>query len=103
MNPQAVLNVANTLDLDAVKAFVLGAAKMVDNLMIKSEPVTLEPDAKPTDWNAQTLPNNKPEHGWISPSQLHAVNQKMIESIKAENWIQGFVTAVELIAMVARP
>lgn len=90
-----VAKVAEKLDADVLKQFVVGVQKVIEALLIEQEHVGSQPGPVPVDYNTAGLPRAEPPGGWIGTGELRAASQKMSEAIAAEKWVEGFVFAVQ--------
>lgn len=91
---------AKSLDADTIRAFVGAARSVIEALLIEQQPATPTPPPGQRDYAAATLARSTPAGGWIGESELRAATQKMNEAIASEKWVEGFMVAVQLLALL---
>lgn len=88
------------LNLEDVKNFVLSVAKLVEKLTAAPSVSSTDTGMGKDDYLKPPV-YNEPTGGWISVNELRTKNQAMVEAIAREKWFEGFVLALELVAMFA--
>lgn len=94
------LDVVKRVDADAARAFVGAARRVVEALLVEAEQVQQTQTPRVRDYERAALPREAPGGGWLSVAELRATAQRMTEAIAAEQWTDGFVAAVRLLAAV---
>jgi hypothetical protein len=92
---------AKKIDESTAKAFVDATFNVVHAFLLKAEEGGTAVPPEFTDYNtASGLTNNSPVSGWISDDEVRSVLRKQVEAMKVANWVDGFLMAIKLMAMV---
>jgi hypothetical protein len=88
------------LDASTVQAFVAAAVRVVDALVIEAERGAPASAPQPRDYRTAELPHGTPPGGWLGVGELRAAAQRATEALAAEKWTDGFVTALQALALL---
>lgn len=100
MNIDTLKKVAAALDADTLKSFVHTARLTIDAIASEQRAAAAKAAPQPIDYAAADHDRSAPAGGWIDPQEVKALSAAMTEAIAAEKWADGFVTAIQLLAMV---
>lgn len=92
--------IAERVDARVAQSFVRAAFNVLTAMTAE---VTRAKPARPPgqrDYNAAGLSREGPAGGWISDSELRAATQRISEAITTEKWGEGFMFALQAIAML---
>lgn len=92
--------VMSDLSMESIKEFVTVVKRYIDDALV--DDIKVLPQESPTkiDYNKAGVELIAPHGGWISRSELERYNQKMTEAIANEKWTEGFILAMQIVAMV---
>lgn len=88
------------IDVTTLRAFIGAALRVVDALLIEAERAGPLGTPAPRDYRHADMPRTAPPGGWLSAGELRSTAQRMSEAVAAERWVEGFTTAVKLLAVV---
>lgn len=91
-----LIELANQLDVGTAKAFVQAARNVIDAMMIEARRVQQTQTPGTKSYATAELSRAAPPGGWISPTELAATQQRMLEAISAEKWADGFIAAMRV-------
>lgn len=95
-----LVRIANRVDASAAQAFVSAAMHVLNAAMVEAERARPELPPGERDYERAGLSRETPGGGWISHGELRRATQEISEAIAAEKWAQGFVFALQAIAML---
>jgi hypothetical protein len=101
MNLEKIKAIAESLDAGTVQSFVHAARLAVEAIINEADQVAKAATPAATDYATADHDRSSPAGGWILPDELRNANTAMVEAIAAEKWVDGFVTAVKAMALVA--
>ncbi len=93
-------SVLASIDAQTAQAFVTAARHVIDALLIEGERVQQTQTPAARDYSQAELSRATPAGGWLSHEELRDVARRMAEAVAAEKWTDGFVAALELLAVV---
>lgn len=92
--------IMSDLSMETIKEVVTVVKRYIDDALV--DDIKIQPQESPNrlDYNKAGIELVAPPNGWISMSELEAYNQKMTEAIANEKWTEGFILAMQIVAMV---
>jgi hypothetical protein len=101
MNLEKIKAIAQSLDAGTVQSFVHAARLAVEAIINEADQVAATATPDKVDYATADHDRSSPAGGWIVPDELRHAGQAMVEAISAEKWVDGFVTAVKAMALIA--
>jgi hypothetical protein len=101
MNLERIAEIARSLDQATIQSFVHAARLTVEAIIGEADKAAAAQTPGTTDYRTATHDRSAPAGGWIVPDEVRHTSRAMVEAIAAEKWVDGFVTAVKAIAMIA--
>lgn len=95
-----IVGIAERVDARVAQSFVRAAFNVLTAMTVEVERGKPARPPGERDYNAAGLSREGPAGGWISDGELRAATQRISEAIAAEKWSEGFVFAIQAMAML---
>ena len=100
MTLEQIKGVAEKLDPATIQTFVHTARLVVEAVADEAQASASTQMPGQTDYATATLDHSTPAGGWLNVEQIRETSRKMTEAVAAEKWVDGFICAVQFMAMI---